>query len=333
MSSRVKHLRSGNFCRLLILAAGSSDDFTVGIFLLLTIAASLAMGQSFPRSWTYIAPDATAVVGIEWQHLRDSFLAEAVSSELSSSGRLGFPDVPCLWNSREILLAGPDLLGVATGSFPAAIVAAQATSLGMQSIDYDGVRIWIAKGKDRRSLAQVNDNLLLIGWKDTLEAAIDRSLLTTGRQMSPLLARAARLAPNFDMWITAAALPDPLVTVFIPVELETADFDGGLNTRNGLLLDAHYSMGSPQGASQSADYFRQAIPDFHPLLHAMNVIEDGEWVRLKLQVSPQELTDQLRPPEPTKSELVVAAPPQPAKRIIHIVGLDDGPREIPLSPR
>jgi hypothetical protein len=197
-------------------------------------------------------------------------------------------------------------------------------------MDYDGVRLWIAREKDRRSLAQVNDTLLLIGFKETLEAAIDRSLLTTGRQMSPLLARGARLAPSFDMWISATALPDPLVSVFIPVELETADFDGGLTARNGLVLDAHYSMGTPEDASQSADYFRQAIPDFHPLLRGMNVIEDGELVRLKLQVSPQELADQLRPPEPAKTVTVEAPPPRPKPRTIHIVGLDDGPREIQL---
>jgi hypothetical protein len=200
----------------------------------------------------------------------------------------------------------------------------------MQPIDYDGVRLWIARGKDRRSLAQVNDTLLLIGYKETLEAAIDRSLLTTGRQMSPLLTRGARLAANFDMWISTTALPDPLVSVFIPVELETADFDGGLTARNGLVLDAHYSMGTPEGASQSADYFRQAIPDFHPLLRGMNVIEDGELVRLKLQVSPQELADQLRPPEPAKTATVEAPSPPAKPRTVHIVGLDDGPREIQL---
>lgn len=314
---------------MLIVPVSLSDDFTVRVFLTL-VAASLVMGQSFPRSWTYVAPDATALIGIEWQHLHNSFLADAVTSELSSSGRLGFPDLPCLWNSREILLAGPDLLAVATGSFLPATVAAQATNLGMQPMDYDGVRLWIARGKNRRSLAQVSDTLLLVGYKETLEAAIDRSLLTTGRQMSPLLARGARLATNFDMWISATALPDPLVSVFIPVELETADFDGGLSARNGLILDAHYSMGTPEDAAQSADYFRQAIPDFHPLLRGMNVIEDGELVRLKLQVSPQELADQLRPPEPAKTAIVEAPPPPVKSRTVHIVGLDDGPREIPL---
>jgi hypothetical protein len=315
---------------MLIEPKNSSDDFTVSVFLLFFMAASLAIGQSFPRSWNYVAPDATALVGIEWQHLRNSFLADAVTSELSSAGRLGFPDLACLWNSREILLSGPDLLGIASGSFPAATVAAQAAGLGMQPIDYDGVRLWIARGKDRRSLAQVNDTLLLIGYKETLEAAIDRSLLTTGRQMSPLLTRGARLTTNFDMWISATSLPDPLVSVFVPVQLETADFDGGLSTRSGLILDAHYSMGTPQGAAQSADYFRQAVPDFHPLLRGMNVIEDGELVRLKLQVSPQELADQLRPPEPPKPEPVAAPPPPAQPRTVHIVGLDDGPREIPF---
>src|ERR1700685_1963427 len=83
MSSRVGNLRYGKFCLVLIVPASSSDDFTVGFFLLFLVAASLGMGQSFPRSWNYVAADATALVGIEWQHLHDSFLADAVTSELS----------------------------------------------------------------------------------------------------------------------------------------------------------------------------------------------------------------------------------------------------------
>jgi hypothetical protein len=297
------------------------------------IAASLAMGDSYPRAWNYVDPDASALVGVEWQHLRDSFLADAVKSELSSGGRLGFPDLDCLWDAREILLSGPDLLGIASGAFPAATVAAQAARLGMKLTDYDGVRLWIAPEKDRRSLAQVNDTLLLIGWKETLEAALDRNLVTAGGHMSPLLTRGARLAPTFDLWIAAIALPDPLVTVFVPLELESSDFDGGLIARNGLLLDARYSMATPEDAALSAEYFRQAVPGFHPLLHGMNVIEDGELVRLKLQVSSQELAEQLRPPAPPK-EVVVEAKPRPASpQSVHIVGLDEGPREILLPVR
>ncbi len=291
------------------------------------------MAESYPRAWNYIAPDSSAIVGIEWQQLRESFLADALGVELSASGRLGFPDLACLRDAREILLAGPDLLGVASGSFPAATVAVQATGLGMKSADYDGVRMWIAPGTRGRSLAQVNDTLLLIGFRDTLEAAIDRSLLTAERQSSPLLARGAHLAATYDLWITATALPDPLVSVFIPVALESRDFDGGVSVRRGLMqglmLDARYDMATPEDAKLSADYFREALPGFHALLHGMNVIEDGNSVRLKLQVTPEELAAQLRPPEPAKP--VAVTPKEPAKsQSVRIVGLDDGPREFPL---
>src|SRR5579862_9449884 len=117
---------------------------TLWIGLAIGLTASSARGESYPSGWNYIAPDSSAIVGIEWQQLRDSFLADALGTELSGTGGLGFPDLACLHDAREILLAGPDLLGVVSGSFPAATVAAQATALGMRSADYDGVRLWVA---------------------------------------------------------------------------------------------------------------------------------------------------------------------------------------------
>jgi hypothetical protein len=201
----------------------------------------------------------------------------------------------------------------------------------MRSADYDGVRMWIAPGTRGRSVAQVNDTLLLIGFRDTLEAAIDRSLLTAERQLSPLLARGAHLAATYDLWITATALPDPLVSVFLPLDLASANFDGGVSVRRGLILDARYDMATPEDAELSADYFREAVPGFQALLRGMNVIEDGNSVRLKLQVAPQELAEQLRPPEPEPAKPVAVAPQAPAKpQSVRIVGLDDGPREFPL---
>jgi hypothetical protein len=289
------------------------------------------MGESYPRAWNYIAPDSSAIVGIEWQQLRESFLADALAVEISASGRLGFPDLACLRDAREILLAGPDLLGVASGSFPPATVAAQATASGMRAADYDGVRMWLAPGTSGRGVAQVSDTLLLIGFGDTLKAAIDRSLMTAERQSSPLLARGAHLAAAYDLWVTAASLPDPLVSVFIPFDLESADFDGGVSIRRGLILEARYDMATPEDAELSADYFREAVLGFHALLHGMNVIEDGNSVRLKLQVAPQELAQHLRPQEPEPAKPVVVAPKAPAKpQSVRIVGLDDGPREFPL---
>jgi hypothetical protein len=300
------------------------------LLLFLSVAVWLP-GESYPRAWNYVAPDATAIVGFEWRQLQNSFLGDAVGSELSSSGHLGIPDLECLKQSRQILLSAPDFLAIFSGSFPAAAVESQASQLGMWKTSYKGVRLWIAPEKNRRSVAQVNDTLLLIGWRDTLEEAIDRGLQTDLRPYSPLLARGARLAPNADLWIAANSLPDPLVSVFLPLGIETGDFDGAVTVRNGLRLDARYNMMSTEDALLSAQYFREALPDFHAVLQGMHVIPEGESVFLKLEVSAGELDHYLRPPEPKVS----VAEPKPAEpvrpRVVRIVGLDDGPRDVVLS--
>jgi hypothetical protein len=301
--------------------------------IVLFYAALFLHAESYPRAWNYVAPDATAIIGVEWRQLQDSFLGDAIGAELSSNGRLGIPDLECLKRSREILLSAPDFLAIFSGAFPAATVDSQAAKLGLWKTSYNGVRLWIAPEKTRRSIAQLNDNLVLVGWRETLEAAIDRGMQTSLREYSPLLARGARLAPSGDLWISANALPDPLVSVFLPLKIETGDFDGMVSVRNGLRLDARYAMTSTEDALLSAEYFRQAIPDFHGVLQGLHVIPEGESVLLKLEVGAGDLAEYLRPPEPpaaeTKPEPVVPAGP----RVVHIVGLDEGPREIALPAK
>src|SRR5882672_5231979 len=205
------------------------------LLLFLCVAVSMR-GQSYPRAWNYVAPDAKAIIGFEWRQLQDSFLGDAAGSELWSEGHLGIPALDCLKQSRQILLSAPDFLAIFSGSFPAATVESQAVKLGLWKTSYNGIRLWLAPEKTRRSVAQVNDNLLLVGWRDTLEEAIDRGMQTELRTYSPLLARGAGLAPNGELWISANALPDPLVSVFLPLKIETGDFDGLVSLRNGLRL-------------------------------------------------------------------------------------------------
>ena len=286
--------------------------------------------ESYPKAWNYVSPDATALVGFDWLHLEDSFLGDAVRSELSNTGHLGIPDLECLKNSRQILLSAPDFLAVFNGTFPAAAVDVQAAKLGMVKTSYNGVRIWVAPEKNRRSVAQVSETLLLVGWRDTLEGAIDRGMETGLRPNSPLLARAARLTSSGEFWIAAASLPDPLVTVFLPLTIETGDFDGMVSVRGGLRVDARYAMGSTEDALQSAQYFRDAAANFHAILRNIHIIAEGESVLLKLDVTEDELDQYLRAPDVAVSE----PPPPPATsagpKVVRISGLDDGTREIAL---
>jgi hypothetical protein len=310
---------------VLSLKRGSTDLVTVRpLFLLLAVCAGTSAGESYPASWNYVPRDASALVGLEWRHLSGSLLGEAFGDELTSDGHLGFPDLECLRAAREILLSGPDLLAIASGDFPSLQVELQAASLKMKRTSYKGAKLWIAASKNARSLAQINDNLLLVGYPETLEAAIDRSLQER-RDFSPLLTRAAQLSALWDFWIVGNSMPDPLVHVFVPLELETAGFDAGLRARNGLQLEARYVMGSTDDAVASAEFFRRALPEFHAITKGMYVIPEGEQVRLLLDVSAQELAQQLRPPEPPPPAPVQPVEPEKPK-VMRIFGLDEGTR-------
>src|SRR3984893_19286072 len=66
--------------------------------------------SSHPSWWTYASPDATALVGIQWENLRQSPFAETVAKELSPTGGLEFPDLDCLKQARQIILSAPSNL-------------------------------------------------------------------------------------------------------------------------------------------------------------------------------------------------------------------------------
>ena len=61
---------------------------------------------------------------------------------------------------------------------------------------------------------------MLVGARKTLQAAIDRSLMETGRTYSALLPRAARFSQTGDLWVVAVKLPDPLASLFVPLDAE-----------------------------------------------------------------------------------------------------------------
>ena len=113
----------------------------------------------------------------------------------------------------------------------------------MKAAVYRGVNLWISPGKTTLSVAQISDQVILIGLFKTLEDAVDRNQAETDRRYSPLLARGARLAPNNDLWVVATHLPDPLASIFVPIDAESESFDGGISVRDGLDLHAFARCG------------------------------------------------------------------------------------------
>ncbi|HEY2844283.1 MAG TPA: hypothetical protein VGJ09_11560 [Bryobacteraceae bacterium] len=297
---------------------------------ILLFGIGTASAESHPAWWRWASPEATALVGIQWDHVRSSPFAAAVQGEMSGEGGLGFPQLDCLKNARQILISAPALLAIAAGDFPAAALRDQVLRTGAKRALYHEIEIWVVPGKDTLSIARISDQLMLIGRVKNLQDAIDRSLLEqTEQAYSPLLARAARYSQH-DLWVVAARLPDPLAEHFVPFDAEADGFEGGISLEGGLRMSAVFNVQNDETAAQLADELQQAIQMQPAMLRGIQVAIEQNNVILELAVSKQQLAAALRSSEPTP--VAEIAKPQPAKpsgpQVIRIYGLDDGPREI-----
>jgi hypothetical protein len=332
----------------------------------LVAAALPAVCESNPSWWSLAPVDATAVVGIQWQNLKSSPFADAIWGELSSD--IGLPPLPCLADARQILIASPALVAMITGNFNPATVRAQAVKLGMKAATYQGVNIWLASGKSGLGIAQLSDQLLLAGSRTALVAAVDRSLAER-RHYAPVLSRAARYS-RADLFVVTDRLPDPLASVFVPLDLvagaQTGAFEGYVTVGDGLALEASLDAGAPDKAETIGTNLRQSIPLLPAVVRGLEVHVDGKNVFLSLKVEEAEFASELRAPAtaasavPQAPQTVAAAPLPPAPiaapvappapvvppalvappvppvpagpQVIRIFGLEEGPREIVLPP-
>jgi hypothetical protein len=335
----------------------------VRVLILALTAATLVSAESHPSWWTYASPDATALVGIQWENLRQSPFAEDVAKELSPAGSLGFPDLDCLKQARQVILSSPEMLAIEWGAFPAAALREQALRAGLGYVRYRTVPMWVPQNAAGLGVAQVTAQLVLVGTRKTMEAAIDNSVAEKDRRYSPLLARAARFSQTADFWVVSTRFPDPLVSLFVPFETSAQGFEGALSVRDGLLAEAWIDAGSEQAAGAIAKSFRQQAPSFPPIARGLQVTAAATKVTLGLQLTSEQLAASVdraprvetaanvpAPPAPPTPQRVptpallakpaVEAPPTPVfsvtvekpavPRVIRIEGLDEGPKEIPF---
>jgi hypothetical protein len=328
---------------------------------LLPLAATLAIAESHPSWWAYMSPEATAMVGIQWNNLRHSPFAASVEAKFSPSGGLGFPDLDCLRQAREIIISSPALLAAEAGSFPVATVKDQAQRQGFRRLAYRGVTLWLPQQAGKLGVAQISEQLILVGARETLQTAVDGGLSETDRQYSPLLMQTARFSQTGDVWVVAMKLPDPLADLFVPLHADGLEFRGQVSVHDGLALEASFDAGSKDAAADFARGLRERAPSFPAVARGVEVAADRSRVTLALQVSSEDLVAALQsapapvpvgPPEPAAVVASAAAPQldtEPAQspnpvlfeithveasqpQVIRILYLDEGTREIVLSP-
>jgi len=269
-------------------------------------SATCVMAQSHPGWWRVIAPESRSLVGIDWANLRNSPFGEALRAELSAAGSLALPELPCLMEAHEFLIASPPLLAAANGGCSPAKLRAEAGAHGMQLSAYRGIDLWIATpaptpdapglGASELSVCQLNERVVLVGSLRSLQAAIDRSL-AQAHTYSPLLIQGARLARTRDLWVVATELPDPLASIFVPFDpggMKVANFEGGIALRDGLDLGAILDAGSEAAAAQVAATIRKSVPQFPAVAKDLRIATNRGSVTLGLQVASDALQASLR---------------------------------------
>jgi len=288
-------------------------------------AGALALAESHPRAWSLASPDATSLVGIQWQNVRDSPFSEGFRAELGAGGSLDLPDFEWLRATDQVLIAGPEVLVIATGAYHAEFLKSLPKGIMYRNIAMHGT--------SKATVAMLNEQTLLIGPRKTVQAAIDRSLVEA-RRPNWLLAKGAALAVADDFWVVARKLPDPVAGAFLPLDAlndEVDTVEGGLSLRNGLRAHGVFRTASAARAKGVAEHLRRLLPEMPAIVRSMGVEAVDDEVKFDLAVTQTQLASGLKNPAAAPEAPKTAEKKPEGPQVIRIFGLDDGPREIVMK--
>ncbi len=287
-----------------------------------------AAAQSHPRAWGFAHPQTRTLIGMNWPAVAHSPFAPAIAGELE------FLDAELLAGAQQLVISSHDYLVMATGQFPDAQIRAAAARRGLRAAEYRNVPVLMASRGEELSVALIGEQIVLLGTWKAIESAIDRNVALRGREPLEILARAAGLA-GADFWIVCDRFPDELAAAFLPLAdgaRPIAGYEAAVTLRGGVGLDAVFTTRNETDARRLAQSFEEVRPALPDVARGLRVALEEGVVRVSLAMSQAELARamQLDPPAPKPVEA-----PKPViaeRKVIRIVGLDEGPREIPVRP-
>jgi hypothetical protein len=301
--------------------------------------AVLGWGQSStPVYWRYAPAEPAMLIGVDWRQASQSNLAGLIGGAAAS---IDFAEeITNLLVAVEPGAGNSRFLATASGRFNLAKLRRMAATDGAKAARYRGVEVFSAGGAD---VAVLDGWILLVGDTASVRAALDRGNAATPRE-SPLWRRAAELSSTYSIWIASSSLgalqpaePSPLAGV--------RSFDGGIALNRGLEMAFDLVAASEESAVAIESMLRGAAGS--PALRDLAVGREGVDVRFTASLDTAQMETGLKamlaggasrraslmdwvvsgaPPTQTVAQ---AAPP-PQKRVIRIVGLDEGTREFPF---
>lgn len=248
-------------------------------------------------------------------------------------------------------------LVIVSGDFDIAALGKQAASKKAAREVYRTVELLRSEGAESPGfrIALADNHTIFLGDRRYVRGAIDRYLEGAAEaKSSDLIRRAGQISARNHIWLAMRVTPEMLQEASknpgAAMLAGVRAIDGGLNFDDGLLLALNLNAKGENEAAQLAQQLRTLIAmgaasqpaESGDLLKRLSIAPVHSDVLLSVAVSQAELEEALRKraEAATVAAAPVAAPPRenapaPARTDgkIHIYGLDEGTREIPITPQ
>jgi hypothetical protein len=274
---------------------------------LVALALLITSGIAAQSNWRYVPSRSTRIIAMEWRKVLESPYSAAIRRELPPDAASTLGAINIIEGIERLILArdGAGDIIVLEGSFDTALLKDSAASEGAAVKAYKKAEIIIPadSAEDDVLMALIDPRRILLGYEKTLMAAIDRAEKN----------RASNRAAGFDLWI-AAERPStrverseigwrigPSLQVSSKLRLANAvTGDFAVRGETGVVLNA---KGDGRNFETMTEF--KQVADLEP--HAGSI---------------RALLENAQP----------SSPPPDAGGKIRIYGLEEGVREIPLSP-
>jgi hypothetical protein len=289
----------------------------------------VASGQSAPASWRFVYPNAKALIGINWQRIRQSPAGAMIRDKwLNGSGAAAIPGIEFLNNIDRVVVSSPGnqtnedtgdgtavepaeapLLIAVEGHFDAAKVRRLFTRLGTKPQAYDSYQVYRPQGEDAKDMAYVlfDSGTIVFGDAPALFAALDRSRFPAPQaEPGSIIARGAELDATYDAWLVSASLDilsnDWLGGLFREDQwaADAQGVEAGVQLRSGLAADVTLRFASEAAAKQMAVEMTRLTavaakdkddPRMRDIARNLGFSSAGPTAKITLRLSPQELEE------------------------------------------
>jgi hypothetical protein len=255
-------------------------------------APGIARAQSAPALWRFVYPDAKAVIGIDWGHIRQSPAGSMIREKwIPRNAMPGFPALELLDSVDRFLISSPGrgpsddsspdssgnhgdspMLIAIQGKFDSAQVHQMVTHFGARAQSYNSFRVYRPQAKQNKDMAYVlfDPQTILYGDAPAVFAALDRNqFLPASSASAPtagsLAARAAELDAKYEIWAimdtTELMSNDSIADLFGGNAWASAaqGFEAGLNLHGGLDADFILRFSSDDTAKRVTSELSRAM--------------------------------------------------------------------------